>query len=180
MAVVDQFEGQREEAFQPRGPELGQFERQALGLLVLGKVIGGNAVDGAVSQPRDDRLAVGFAAQRRRKLGEGAVLAHGQLVQSEIGRGGVAGNGETLCLCPAYALDAACRRYVGGVVAPARHAHQRQVAFEHDCLGLVRDAGQTEAGRELARLHDPARGERRFLGVLHDQRVERLSIFKGP
>ena len=43
-------------------------------------------------EPGDHRLAVAFAAQRRRQFGEGAVVADRGLVQGEIGRGGVAGD----------------------------------------------------------------------------------------
>ena len=63
-------------------------------------MVGGDGVDGAVGEGGDDGLAVGLGAERRGELGKGAVVADGGLVQVEVGRGGVAGNGEAFPLGP--------------------------------------------------------------------------------
>ena len=63
-------------------------ERQALRILVPRRVIAGDRVDRAVAQALDDGAPVALAAQRRRQLGEGPVVADRGLVQREIGRGG--------------------------------------------------------------------------------------------
>ena len=66
MAVVMEFEDQRQQCLDPddAGRRLG--EGQALAFLILRRVVGGDGVDGAVLEPLDDGLAVHLGAQRRR------------------------------------------------------------------------------------------------------------------
>ena len=92
MAVVIKLERQRQQRLQPDDAVRRRAERQAFRILVPRRMVAGDRVDRAVAQPLDDGAAVGFAAQRRRQLGEGAVIADRGLVQREIRRGGVAGD----------------------------------------------------------------------------------------
>ena len=48
---------------------------------------------------------------------------------------------------------------LGGVVAAAGQRGEAEVALEHDDLGLARDAGEAEPGRDLALVHDAGADE---------------------
>src|SRR3546814_1095619 len=80
---VDDLQRQRQQGLQADDARLGDGEGQALRLDVVRAVIAGDGVDGAVGDARQDGLAVVLAAQRRRDLGEGAVVADRDLVQRE-------------------------------------------------------------------------------------------------
>ena len=100
-APVDLDERDRQQGGKPRAPRSRLREGEALVVHVARLVVGGDRVDRAVGERRRDGLAVLLPAQRRRELGVGAEFADRGLVQVEVGRRGVAGDGEALCLGPA-------------------------------------------------------------------------------
>ena len=75
LALVIELQGQGQQGLQPDDPRGRLGEGHALGFLVMGRMVAGDAIDRAVGHCRGDGLAVGLAAQRRGELGEGAVVA---------------------------------------------------------------------------------------------------------
>ena len=166
---MDEAEARGEHRLQPDRAVGGLGEGLALALHVLRVVRGADDVDGAVGECCDQRLPVVLGAERRRHLEEGAVGADVVLVQREMrdrGAGGDAVPGK---------LGAAERRHgrlagnLRGVVAPAGHAREADVAVEHDRLRLARNAGKAEARRRLALVHHAAVREIVVLDVVHDR-----------
>jgi len=60
----------------------------------------------------------------------------------------------------------------GGVVAATGEFDEPDVALEHDGLGGFRHAGETEAGRKLACVHNARAGKVLIFGVMDDERIE--------
>ena len=129
-------------------------------------MVAGDAIDRAVGDRRGDGTAIGFAAQRRRQLGEGAIVADLVLVEREIRRRGVAGDMQAARLGPRDRRDRRRGRDMGDVVARTGHRHEMEIALDQYDLGRGRNAGQPEPGGELAAVHRAAGGEARLLRVL--------------
>ena len=135
---------------------------------------------GAVLQRLDHRQAVVLVAQGRRQAEEGAVFADVVLVEGEavdrnagadVGAVGLgAGDGGGGC----------GGRDLGGVVAPAGEAGQRQVALQRDGLGLARNSRQAEPARIEALVHDAAGGEVAILRLLRQKHAEVARIGERP
>ena len=92
LAVVHQSQAHRQQGLQADDAAGRLGERQALAVLVLRAMVGGDGVDRAVLERLDHGQPVLLGAQRRRQLGEGAVVPDRELVQREIVRGRVAGD----------------------------------------------------------------------------------------
>ena len=120
-AAVDLGQRHAEQGGEPGAPGRGLGERLALVVGVARLVVGGDRVDRAVGQRGDHRQPVGLLAQRRRQLGVGAEVADRRLVEVEIGRRRVAGDGEAVGLRPAD-QRAAPRRWRRGRNAPPRRS----------------------------------------------------------
>ena len=58
----------------------------------MGRMVGGQQIDGAVGDGCDGGLAVRFGAQRRVHLGESAVLQQRLVAQRDVVRRGLAGD----------------------------------------------------------------------------------------
>src|SRR5262249_41614891 len=91
LFVVHQLERDRQQGLEPDAAGQGLRERHALAVLILRTVVRDDGVDDTTLQPLDDRQTILFRAQRRYELAEGAVVADREIVQREVGRGGVAG-----------------------------------------------------------------------------------------
>ena len=83
-AGMVQAQGRRQHGFDADGAGHGLGEGQALGLHVLGIVVGDHHVDQAVGQRVGQGQPVVLAAQRRGELAEGAVAADVVLVEGEV------------------------------------------------------------------------------------------------
>ncbi len=178
-ALVVRLERDREQSLQPDDSRLRLGEGHALAFHIVRRVIAGDAVDDAVGEAGCDGAPVRFPTQRRRQLGEGAVIADLVLVQREIGRSGIAGDAQPFLLGLADRFDRGGGRDVRGVIARAGPAHQMQVALDHHHFGIGRDARNAETGGQLAIVHRPAIGEARLFRMLDHQRIEAARIGQG-
>ena len=150
VAVVVELQGYAQQGFQADAAEGGLGEGQPFGVFVLGRVVRGDGVDGAVPEAVDHRLAVAFGAQRRRQLGEGAVIADGGFVEGKIGRRRIAGDAQPPGLGLAHRFDGGRRRQVGEVKPAPGHFGQADVPLDDDDFRFPGNAGQPQAGRRLA------------------------------
>ena len=124
-----------------------------------------DGIDHAVFSPSTIACAVGLAAQRRRQLAEGAVVADLDLVEREVGRRGVAGDlagrapwrARSPRSPPAVEILATCS------APPVISARRRSRSTMHH-LGQRRIAGQAEPGGDLAARSCGRRGEARLRG----------------
>jgi hypothetical protein len=116
----------------------------------MGRVVGGDAVDGAVGDGGDGGAAVLLAAQRRRHLGEGAVVADGKLVEREVMRRRIAGDLQAALLGAADAVDGGRGGQMGRVIAAAGQLHQMQVALQQHHF---RGRGNARQSRRVASSH---------------------------
>ena len=105
-------------------------------------MIGGDGVDHAVFEALHDGFAVGFRAQRRRQLGEGAILTHGGFIKREVRRRSVAGDGQSAFLGVSDQADAFGGGNVREVQPSAGHVGQAQVALDHDAFRFAGNPGQ--------------------------------------
>ena len=175
-----ELQGKAQQRLEPDDAGLGLREGQALALLVLGRVVGGDGVDRAVFYALDDGLAVRLGAPGRGEFGEGAVLADRRFVEGEIGRRGVASHRQAAGLGPAHRVHGQRRGQMRRVIPRARELDEADVALDHEDLGDGGDALEAETGRDLSLVHEPARGEARLFRVLDDQQVEGLGVAQGP
>lgn len=83
----------------------GVGEGHPLAVLVVGRVVGGNGVDGAVAQPLPHRLDIAAGAQRRRHLGKGAIFADRRFIEGEMVRGRFRRYRQAARLGAAYRID---------------------------------------------------------------------------
>ena len=104
---------------------------QAAGFLLgaVGRVVGGDGVDGAVAQALDERLAVFCAAQRGIHL-EAAVLLEVVLAEGQVVGTGLAGHAHAARLGLADQLHALGAGDVADVVAAARLLAEEQVPLD--------------------------------------------------
>ena len=150
--------------------------RQALALLVVRRMIGGDGVDGAVLQAFDDGGAVDLAAQRRRHFGEGAVIADIEVGEGKMMRRRLAGDPQPARLGLAHAVHGIGGRDMGDVIAPAGMLDQADIALDHHGLGDFGNTFEAETGGDLALGHAAAGGQRKILGMLRDQEIECFGV----
>ena len=157
----------------------GLCERLAFGFCVLRIVTGDDDINRAVGNAADQRQPVFFAAQRRRQLGEGAVVFDIVLVEHEMRRRNAAGDFQAAGFGGAHRVNAFGRRNLRDVVAAAGQFDQPQVAVDHRRFRRCRNAGQAEPRRQLALMHDAGALQILIHGVLHDERVKGRGIGQG-
>ena len=170
MPAVIELERERQHRLQADNAVRRALHRHTLALLIVGRVVAGDCVDRAVLQPFDHRLAVGLAPERRRHLGESAVVADIVIGKREVVRGDLAGDRQPGTLGATDRIYSAGGRNVGHVVAPAGELHQANVPLDDHDLRFVGDARQAEPGRDLSLGHAAAACQGEVFGVLaHDQ-----------
>ena len=153
-----------------RGLEPGDAERRLLeGHLLLvprvRRVIGGDAVEGAVAQALEEREAVGFGAERRVHLRVRVERANGLVGEAEVVWRHLGGDRDTARLGGADRGDRGSRRHMHDMQRTLLICGEGEIALDHHRLGERRPAGQAELGRHRALVHLPVAGQRRLLLV---------------
>jgi hypothetical protein len=150
VARVVEAEGGGEERLEPHGAGGGLLERQALALFVLRGVHGGDDVDQPLGHGLHHRHAVVLGPERRLHLEEGAVVAHVEFVERQVVDRHARRDVEARGLRAADPAERAGGGDLVGVVAHARHLHEREVAVEAHAFGHRADRGQALERGELA------------------------------
>ena len=170
-----------ERRLQPGRAHRRLLEGHLLLLARVRRVVGGDAVDRARSQPVDQRLAVVLGAQRRVHLQPRVELFEQRLVgQRKVVRARLAGDLHAARLGLGDGLDRLARAQVLDVDAAVLVAGDRGVAGDQRRLGDARDAGEPEPRGDLALVHDAAAGQRRVLLVQGDDPARRASGTAAP
>ena len=143
-------------------------------------MVADDGVNGAVLNPFHHGAAVFLAAQGRGEPGKGAVIAHGDLVESEIGRRRIAGDVEPARLGPAHHIHRISRGEKRGVIAASRQFQQPDVALEADGLGGIGNAGQPQTGGDFSIVHDTVTGKTVVLRALNDEKAEAAGVAERP
>ena len=156
------------------------LEGDVLFLRLVRGVVGGDALDRAVAQPLDQRLAVALFAQRRVHLRPVRVEAADRLVgEAEVVRAGLGADLHAGGLGGADRLDRLGGGEVLDVDAGALVAGQGGVAGDHRRLRDRGDAGEPERGGDRALVHDAVAGERRVLLVQGDVAAAEVLVLEG-
>jgi len=143
-------------------------------------MIGGNRVDGPVSQPLFDGLEVRGAPQGRVDL-EDRVECHERLIgKGEIVRRCFRGDRHAPLFGLPKQLDRTSRADVGNVEPTLSQFRQQQIPCHHDLFGCVGDATKSEHRGDGSLIHEAILGELEFLSMADHQQVEAAGILQGP
>ena len=150
----------------------------ALFLCAVGRVVGGDHVDGAVRQSRQQRLPVGLVPQRGIHLEAAVLLQHG-VVQQQIVGGGLAGHVQSLRLGAPDQVHTLLGGDVADVVAAAGLPYQCQIPLDLPPLALRADA-PVAVGAGIRPVVDIAAPQQRVvLAVGHDELTQFLGLPHG-
>ena len=154
------------------------LQAAALFLRTVGRMVGGDHVDGAVRQPCQQRLPVGLIPQRGVHLKAAVLLQHG-VVQQQIVGGSLAGHVQTLRLGAPDQLHTLLGGDVADMVAAACLPHQRQIPLDLPPLALRADA-PVAVGAGIRPVVDVAAPQQRVvLAVGHDELAQLLGLPHG-
>jgi hypothetical protein len=144
------------------------------------RVVGRDAVDGAVAQPFDHRQPVGLCAQRRVHLGRGVVLGvpHGLVREQQVVRRGLGRHPHPARLAAAHRVHGARGRDVRDVDLAARELRQQHVPLDHHGLGRARPAAQPQQRGHGPFVHRGLLGEAGLLAVVDHGQRERLRVLQ--
>ena len=173
---VDRGEG----GLEPGHAHRRLLEGDLLFLRLVRRVVGGDALDRAVAEAGDQRLAVGLGAQRRVHLEALRVEAADLLVgQAEVVRAGLGADLDPGRLGGGDRLDRLGGGEVLDVDAGVLVAGEGGVAGDHRRLRDAGDAGQPERGRDRALVHDAVAGEVGVLLVEGDVAAAEALVLEG-
>ena len=162
----------REGGLEPEHPARGDVPLDVLGLRRVRRVVSGHRVDRPIGQCRAQCLDVLGRPHRRVDLEAAVVGGDDAVVETEVVRGDLGGHAHAALLGLADQLRSLLGRHVRDVEPGTDAGGEDEVAGDHDLLGLVRPAGQTEQRRHPPLVHLGVRGEVGVLAVVHDHGVE--------
>ncbi len=161
-----------EQDFQTHRAGRGLGEGQAFvsgGPRVVGR---DNHIDRPVIDPAQQSTPVTLSPQGRVELGEGAVIADVNLVQSQMINRDRAGNVEVAGFRGADHIDGPLAGNQIDQQAPAGQLRERNIALSHDNLGGGGNAGQSKAGGKVALMRAGSGGQGGVFGAVGDQSIK--------
>ena len=167
-----------ERRLEPDDPERRVVERGLLGVVGVGRVVGGDAVDHALLERLPQGGDVRRLAQRRVHLGVRVVGLAGVIGEREVVRRHLGGDADPLLFGAPDQLHRPARRHVAQVDVPAGELRQQDIALHHDFLGGRGDPLETEPRGHESLVHDATRGEGGLLTVVRDRDLEGPRVFE--
>ena len=138
----------------------------------MGRVVGRDAVDGAVGERLDHRLDVALGAEGRGHLGVRVVGLHRVVRQQQVMRRDLGRHAHAARLGVPQHAHRPGRRDVGDVEMRAGQLRQHDVARNHDLLGGGRLTGEAQLRGDDALVHDGIVRQVAVLGMADDRRAE--------
>ena len=169
----------RQRRLEPEHAGPGGGELDALFLLGVRGVVGGDAVDHALGQRVPQRHGVREFPQGRVHLVHRVVGLEPRVVEQQVVRGDLGADRDPEPLRPADQLDRAGGGGVADVHACFRVAGQQRVAGDDRLFGGARPTREPQPRGVRALVRDRAERQPRFLGVLRDEHAQRVGVFEG-
>ena len=175
------LERERQQELEPRRARLRFAERHLLAVVVHRRVVRAHEVDGAIGEAGAKCRAVARGAKRRNEPRVRREPADVDVGQVEVMNRDVARDRQALALGGANQRHALRARQAAQVNPDAGLADERQDGRQRDRLGEARDAGEPQAGGDLAVMRDSGTADVRIVGTQPEPVAEgRRVLHRAP